>query len=57
MSLSAHMNDWRQKIFDELDYLEETLRNKQRLLEREESVRELFQTFHIYLHWEEQGSI
>ena len=48
------MNDWRQKIFDELDYLEEkgkTLKNreelKQRLLEREESVRELFQTFHI----------
>ena len=30
MSLSAHMNDWRQKIFDELDYLEETLRNSSR---------------------------
>ena len=52
------MNDWRQKIFDELDYLEENSEElKQRLLEREESVLELFQTFHIYLHWEEQGSI
>ena len=30
VSLSAHMNDWRQKIFDELDYLEETLRNSSR---------------------------